>query len=641
MTRSQRHLIERQGYASNGESTSEGVGGGVTEILNIAGQSNAVAADANTFQSQDEIVDSRVLMWSETGGGPSGDVTKQRLLLPYSHPVLFEYTNPPGVGPYVRYIQNWLLTAGPLDKLVVLCSARGGTAVVADGGGGFGGGRWRYPDGDLYLRMLAGATNVVAAVRAAYPANRVKFTTIWQQGESDVSAITPVSAAQYKTGCTPVFNNLRTTLAAAGVTDDIILAGGMTTLFMQGGGPPYDLFEEGQVELFTSVLPRSFFVGRVQDNGGGPSGTAGDIIHYDVPDQRVNGDNYWAARPRAVTLSTNRPATPGNVTLNAQTISFNAVNCAQYAIEVSPVGAGTWTRTLVHASYPNSTSDVLSFTLPGSGDRDARVFAVSNAGDSVASPIVTYTAPVIPEPARYHDLDFDNVTVDGSNNIISIPNLGSQGAWQPKASGPVTGAAAAITRVLQQAGSPNRYKAHISSANKRFSLVAGAGLVVPAGDYSILMAFFYDALAGTGALLSTDTNSTALDIHLTMANSGANIRLSHTSTGVQLLTTGNGFNAMVDKWVAVGVQYTRSTNTARLSLNAATLPTTGTLTQRAASPSNAGFIPLINGLGIDSSSNGLPLADFVGAKIWSSAISDAELQVAINNIAAAKGITFG
>jgi hypothetical protein len=365
-----------------------GLSGPTITILNVAGQSNGIGVTA--VEAEDAISDERVLQWSETGGG-AGDPTKDQMLLPFEYPLLFENEGGTGFGPYTRYIQNWLTTAGPNDRIIVLCSAVGGTGLV--------GGRWD-PDsgsGDLYARMIDGTENVVAAAQAAYPNHRLRVVTMWQHGETDIDA--PVTGATYRTELNKLITGYRATLSGLGVTDDAFILGGVVPEWLANYDAAGVTFEENQIQV-TLDNPRCFWVGPILGGGGGATGS--DPIHYDAEAQRALGELYWTRRNRALELTNAVPAKPANLTLVGETVEFEAVDCAVYAVETRAVGdSGAWTRVLFYEKYANDVGDLITYDIPGSGDRDVRVKAVSYAGDSDFD-TVTYDAPEVPvNPATW------------------------------------------------------------------------------------------------------------------------------------------------------------------------------------------------------------------------------------------------
>lgn len=371
--------------ASLGQSLGAGVGVPTITLLNVTGQSNALGGNlATTPEAQDEIDDARVFQWSETGGGVSGDPAYAQQLLPYVYPMKWEeFTTEELVFPGTRYIQNWIASAGLRDRLVVIASARGSTGLV--------GGRWD-PDtpGDLFTRMKDGVTNAAAAILAANPGATLKVTTLWQQGETDVVAA--VTGPTYRTEVGKLIDGYRVAVAAAGVTDDVFLIGGMVPDWLATHGAYGVTFQENQIAV-TLDKPRTFWIGP-SDLGYAPS----DVIHYGRAAYRELGDLYWAKRNRALALSAAVPAAPTNaVIVNDTDVRFEAVDCAVYAVEFRAVGSsGAWTRALHYEVYPNDGGQLITYEVGGSGDRDVRVFAVSEAGDSLPSNTVTIDETEVP-----------------------------------------------------------------------------------------------------------------------------------------------------------------------------------------------------------------------------------------------------
>ncbi len=542
-------------------------GTGTIDLLNIAGQSNAVAADANLFVSPaDDINDPRVLMWSETGGG-TGDATKAQKILPYSTPLPFESDNPPGVGPYLKYIQNWLLTAGPNDRLVVICSARGGTRVHN--------GRWAYPSGDLYTRMVNGSKNALAAMKAMFPTHAYRFTTIWQQGESDIGPAPPQVAstpAEYKTDMTAVMTNFRAQLASVGITDDIWLAGGMTQIYMAGFDTATSYaFEQAQAELYGYEQPRAFFTGQVM------VGTSGDIIHGSRADQLVNGDTYWAKRPRAVYLTSNAPDVPGPITIAARTVTFKASNCSVYGYQKSAPGANSWGATqLIHAPRPNAVGDALTFTVPGTDEFDLRMVALSNGGISGYTNTVNYTTPSATLPTPFVDLDPEAATESGGA-VSVVNNTGSYGGTLIPEN--ATGGVGSTSGVTVSTYGTNNKKVFDLLPSQSFR---GSGNPVPAGSWTSVLMFFTTSPITSNTWVRTQNDlsgadSTVMDFATGFASSGAAIKAGVNSTTQQLLSSTaltSGKNMCV-AWV-----YDATAATWTVYLNGAPLSTIGSVPAR-------------------------------------------------------------
>lgn len=129
--------------------------------------------------------------------------------------------------------------------------------------------------------------------------------------------------------------------------------------------------------------------------------------------------------------------------LNAQTMNFTSVGNIVYGVEISSPGANTWTYYEPTILMDARAGQTLSCTLPATGSRDCRIVTKSRGGVS-RSTVGNYTAPSVTVPTPLVELDFENATVDGSGNIISVPSIGTDTTpWIPHSS-LGTGAAAGM-----------------------------------------------------------------------------------------------------------------------------------------------------------------------------------------------------
>ena len=606
-------------------------------IINPAGQSNGVGPALDVPDpTLDAISDPRVLMWSETGGH-AGDPTKAQKLLPFSYPAPFESTQDAGLGPWAHYIRNLLPTIGPQDKIVLLCSAVGGTSVYR--------GRWSaVTGGDLYARMIAGTQHVIVAFA---PGTRFQVVTLWQQGENDLAgggnANISTTPAQYKTELAAVMTGYRSALALLGITDDVWLAGGMVPSYLtQGITPTYPTgygqvgvdFEQAQVEV-TAEQPRSFWVGAMNQPAGGYANA--DLIHYSIAAQRNLGALYYAKRLRPLTLTVAPPAQPSNPTLTAEVLSFGASDCSLYAVEYRAAGSsGPWTRVKFHTQFANVQGQPLSVTVPGSGARDARVFALSYAGDSAPSATVSYAVPATPPPTPIIDLNIAGATMSGAN-VVSISSTGSNTATLVPENSAGTGAAATVTKTSV---GTRPALALLTTQSLR-----GTGNPIPAGSFTIYAAFAQHSPAITGSnwFWSVSDNAgadtpTDCDFAVGLASSGVNAKAAVNGTTAQLVTTGALVTAGKNHCLAWVFDTAAATVTIYLngvSIGSATIPVRAKIAATAADGWKvAGFGKASNDTGVG--------VDLFALRAYPGALTAAQIQTAmVSDASAAGGIAWG
>lgn len=170
----------------------------------------------------------------------------------------------------------------------------------------------------------------------------------------------------------------------------------------------------------------------------------GDQVHATNTGQRLFGGVIrpaaWAERN--IFQSGNPPAVSVH-SLNAQTSNFTSIGNIVYGVEISPHGANTWTYYETTILMDARAGQTLSCILPGTGSRDYRIVTKGRVGVS-RSTVGNYTAPSVTVPTPLVLLDFENATVDGTGNIISIPSIGTDTTpWIPHSNSGV-GAAAAM-----------------------------------------------------------------------------------------------------------------------------------------------------------------------------------------------------
>lgn len=363
-----------------------------------------------------------------------------------------------------------------------------------------------------------------------------------------------------------------------------------------------------------------------------PGGAVGgDQVHATNNAQRnVRGPGLKLARDAAPALQSAAPPVVTGFGLVGQTLTFPAVGAPHYFIDISPPGANTWTTYEPTFLMRNLAGDSLTCTLPGSGNRDYRIRAKSYGGESTSA-VGNYTAPVVSVPTPLVQLDFENATVDGSGNIISIPSIGTDTTpWIPHSSSG-TGAAALMKFALVN----GKRVLDITSPSMRLHYAG----TLAAGNISGVIPLYYGSLPSNGVMIGWGQASTNGDMFLTHANSGANVRMGFGTTGVQVIGTNNPFTGKTGKYMSTSFVYDRTANTLALAVN--DVPSiSGTPTQRAASPSNSGGTQLY-GYNTDASNNGFSSAKALPPKIWNQVLTSDQIAVVNAEYASTFGISFG
>jgi hypothetical protein len=411
-------------------------------------------------------------------------------------------------------------------------------------------------------------------------------------------------------------------------------------------GAPIPAWVDGNAAYRPILDELAKFVVRTPNVGtcGGMVGSSvgGDTVHRTNVANRTFGSDsgYMAGMPTRIAADqVSAPAQVALPTLNAEQLSWVSVGAPYYVLEVSTDDFATFSSTMFTPNQKNAAGEVFTTTLPGSSGvtRKCRIRAYNyfcRTTGNTASPIVTFTASSATVPARVVELDFHNASVDGSGNITSVASIGSDTTAYTPVSTAGTGALALMTKVAQ--GAKNILQ--IVSANKR---LRRTGLIVPAGDYSIAIPFYYASAASNGVLVGWGQASSLGDIAIGLANSGVNIKVQHVNTSTaQVITTGSPLTGQTAKWHLIVVTYDRTANTALIYLDGALMATSGTMTQRAASPANSGGSDFFN-TNVDSSSNGLPSAKVPTVMAWSQVLTAPEIAALKTQLQTDYSLTFG
>lgn len=351
-----------------------------------------------------------------------------------------------------------------------------------------------------------------------------------------------------------------------------------------------------------------------------------DIIHATNPGNRQEGTEMAALKPLADALQVTPPSAPGLVLptdSDVMQITVPPEGAMYYDIFArSPAGSGSYSKYEMVPFERGNPGDVLKMPIPGVGGREAYVIAKSKAGDSPASPVRTFAVPAVSVPTPIMQQAFTDA--DGSDNLITVPSIGSDTtAWIPQ-SGANTGAAALIKRTLVGGA----YGIIMDNAAKNIFRDAYA---FPAGDYTIVAAVQVNSGMLNGVLVGAGGATT--DINFSGANSGVNIRLNHNVNAVQKLTTSNLFANNFNYWAFIALTYNRAGNNPILMMNDDVLTFPGTLTQRSASPGTTGGVKVYSGF-----SNGqiaLPM------RVYNAELNFSQLAKIKDEYKQAHGVTFG
>ncbi len=609
-------------YIGAGILPGQGGGGGATVYRaifawhqsNMAGAQTA-AKGGSLLSPADDAVD-QILQYSPNGGTGAGDPSKARILLPAADPLLF----PNGasvdvaIGPALSYAKACLGDLGPNEKFVIFPFGKGGTSML------------EYMD----YRLVGGSSQpLFESAKVAWEQFLTENPTatihsmITSPSENEMLEGT-TTPSQVATRIDNLFTSWR----------GMQKASPSTPIYMCSPTPEF-VTSDAYRAILLEVQKACYRHPNVGVAGGLPGfAIGGDQVHYTNVGQRLRGPKLAAIRAITTLLQTQAPSQVTVHSLNSQQLTFTSVGAPCYDIQTSPPGANTWTSNLWGPNQENTAGQSFTMTLPGSGSRDYRIIAKGRFSDSVPSSTGNYTVPSATVPARVVELDFHNAPVDGSGNITSVASIGSDtSSWTPVATAG-TGALAAMQKVAQS----SKNILQISSANKR---LRKTGLLVPAGDYSIAVPFFYASVASNGQLVGFGGGTTLGDISFSLANSGVNIKLQHVNTSVaQLITTGNPLSGQTNKWHLAVATYDRAGNLGKLYLNGALLAASGTLTQRAASPSNPNSVDLF-GANVDTASNGLPNAKIPTVMAWNQVLTSDEIGALQAMLQTDYSLTFG
>jgi len=613
-------------YIGAGILPGQGGGGQVVDFkfIPLLSQSNmtggqTIATGATLIAADSSNLD-KIKQWSPNGGLQAGDPAKTNVLLDATAPLLF---------PQGSQVENNVGPGQPF-ALAKLGELTGSQQYVlgTDGKGGTGLGEW-VPGQPLYESMKTSWN----AFKAYCTANGKTYSVPYilaslMENEMLNNSGSPSTVAT-------MLDAWHTAIRALFGNEALIIIGAPIPAWVDGN-PAYRAILD-ELAKFVVRTPNVGMCGGIVG-----SSVPGDTVHRtNVANRTYGGDSgYMAGMPaRILADQTTAPAQVGLPTLNAEQMSFVSVGAPLYGLEVSTDDFATFTNTWFTPNQKNAAGEVFTTTLPGASGvtRKCRIRAYNyfcRATGNTASPIVTFTASTATVPARVVELDFHNAPVDGSGNITSVASIGSDTTAYTPVSSAGTGALATLKKVAQS----SKNILQVDSANKR---LRRTGLFVPAGDYTFALPFFYGSTASNGVILAWGQASTLGDIQISLASSGVGIKVQHVNTSVaQVITTGTPLSGQTGKWHLIVVTYDRTANTALIYLNGALLPTSGTMTQRAASPANSGGTDIFN-VNVDTANNGFPSAKVPTVMGWSQVLTSAEIAALKAQLQTDYSLTFG
>lgn len=369
---------------------------------------------------------------------------------------------------------------------------------------------------------------------------------------------------------------------------------------------------------------------------------SGDTIHMTNAGNRLEGPLMYSRLATVAALQA-APASAPSVSLTGEQLNLVANGAPYYEVWYrAPAGSGSYTKTEFVAKEQDTPGATLKCTLPGTGGRGAVIIAKNGiGGDSASAPSsgtaehVTYAVPAVTPPTPVIDIDVLNASVDGSQNITSIPSKGSDvTAWTPESSAG-TGATAALKR--QAVGSDS---ALILDATTK-SIFRGSAYAFPSGNVSWIMPILYATSPAVGTLIGA-ANVSPQDFAVSMANAGLNIKAGWNNTTTQLLSVTNflQFNTASEFWRLFWGTYDRTANTYTIGMDFETV-LSGTPTQRASSPANSTGMRFFS-TGLGSATNGWSGSTLaLGPKVYNAVLSFNEILKIANDIRTASGVTFG
>jgi len=258
------------------------------DLILIAGQSNAVGADAKASELPADETDKNVMFWWRTGDPPpdeydttSGGKWTTLQPQPRGNPMPKDkglprqwgnFASPAGFGPEIGLART--LQAKEKKPLAIVKAAWSGTSMTQD---------WNHadagPGGSCYRALVAEAKAALAAAKKNDITLRLR-ALVWVQGESDANA---QAAPLYRQRLGEMITALRQDLAAP----ELIALVGVNTNFGSGKNPFMPVIIEQQKAL-AAGFPRCAYV----DTSGL---TYANAAHFDSKSTIEIGQRFAAA----------------------------------------------------------------------------------------------------------------------------------------------------------------------------------------------------------------------------------------------------------------------------------------------------------------------------------------------------------
>lgn len=399
-------------------------------LVPLLGQSNMTGSSSTLIYSYDSVndpTDPRILQWTFDANGTGGKQltaptkypagllnTVSPAIDPLNHPV---DANSPSrcVGPGMPFARALLPSLLPHQRIVLVPLGVGGTGVVSD--------QWAPVEGsqatgELFRQARAQITACLNFYNGSQPGSAAVDTMIWCQMENDISKPQGNIDELWQADVASIFTQLR---AIPGVQDSRILISPFR--WANYGAVPVALRFLERCAQMSAELPKTIFV----QGDSAYTMTTNEQIHFSFAAQRLIGAEI-AARASEVSLLTSPAPTP-SASLIGEVVKIDTTDrIPVYEVQYKPAGSGTWLGP-IKASRLLKELDPLYVTIPGTGARDVRVSGVTPAGRSA---FVTFSladpgAGAAP-PTPYFELDPENGTYDGSDNLTAITDSGSAAA---------------------------------------------------------------------------------------------------------------------------------------------------------------------------------------------------------------------
>lgn len=553
--------------------------------------------------------DSNIFQYSPNGGTATGDPAHTKTLEPAIEPLRYPsgVSIDANVGPALSFAKR-RLARRRFKNMIIIPGGKGGTPLTD------------WVTGQPLFDSIAAAYSDLRALLTSMGKTFALDSVIMSPLENEMTGgATPANTA------TRLDNTIASYRALPGAANVKVFLGAAAPDYVTGNAAYLAILLEGAKAAVR--LPR---VGVIGGYTGGS--TPGDTVHYTNVANRARGVQLDALDERIDAWQSGPPPAISTISINSQTITFTGTGAPYYTIHVGTAGQSVPYGDAGTDFVPNANNEagqVYVVTMPGAGNRDAYIVAHSYGGDSAPSPVVNYTAPVVTVPQALIQLDFSGEP----NPMDAVPSVGTDTtSWDPTSSAG-TGVTAAIATITQNALTI----ASIASANKCWKRAA---YTLPGGSLTALYPMFMSSQGGTGALLAWGQASTSGDAYFGMANTCTNLKMGFTNTTTQLITTGAPLSGQNNKWHAIAFTWDDVAKVGRIRLNGTVPAQSGTILNRAASPSNSGGTKLY-GYNADANSNGMAGCKVPTVAIWNQVLTDDQIDKWFNDIATQYGFTYG